>query len=307
MVTRGARWARRGIALASLALAGCAHTSSPSASASTDSAQSTREATAIRDGSVTAADGTKIHFLEGGRGNIAIFFIHGWLGNAHWWDEQLAHFGPRYRVVALDLADFGQSGHGRKAWTLQSAADDARAVAEKLGLDRVVWVGHSMSGDLIVEIANRVPERTAGLIPIDTLQDFTPMTGAEKDGFLAPLQKDFVPGAQAVFKDNLLPSSPEPVVHRLLDEVSASPKETSIAALRSVFDYDVASAIRNVKAPVVAVNSDRSPTRVEENRNFCRQFDVILMKNVGHWPMLERPREFDDLLQQAIDRTTAAR
>ncbi|WP_394848005.1 hypothetical protein LZC95_11140 [Pendulispora brunnea] len=63
--------------------------------------------------------------------------------------------------------------------------------------------------------------------------------------------------------------------------------------------------MRNVKAPIVAINSDAHPTNVEGNRKLAPQFEVILMKRVGHWPMLERPGEFDQLLQQALDRATA--
>ena len=296
--------------LLALVLSACAHSAPTPAASSESSARAADEShaatgadsTAIRDGFVTSADGMKIHFREGGRGNVTLFFLHGWLGNAHWWDEQLAKFGARYRVVAMDLAGHGESGRNRKAWTLQASAEDARAVADKLGLERIVWIGHSMCGKLIVEIANRMPERTVSLVPIDSLQDFEQTTREEMDRFFGPLEKDFVPNAQTNFKNIFVPSSPGPVVRRVLDGVATAPPESSIATLRAVFEYDVASAVRNVKAPIVAVNSDREPTSLEANRKLAPRFDVILMKSVGHWPMLERPGEFDQLLQQAIDR-----
>ncbi|WP_394837492.1 alpha/beta hydrolase [Pendulispora rubella] len=279
-------------------LAACGSTPSRDAAAPTE--------TAMHDGVVASADGTKIHYLEGGRGTTTLFFLHGWLGNAHWWDEQFAHFSPRYRVVAIDQAGHGESGRDRKAWTMQACAQDARAVADKLGLDRVVWIGHSMSGGTILELANLLPERTVGLIPIDILEDVGQVaTTEEKAAFFGALEKDFPTAVRAVFKEDFPPGAPEPVVRRVLDEAAAAPPAISIPILRAFFDYDAASAMRKVKAPIVAVNSEMHRTNVAGNRKFAPQFDVVLMKNVGHWPMLERPGEFDLLLQQAIDRATA--
>ncbi|WP_394830023.1 alpha/beta hydrolase [Pendulispora rubella] len=297
-----------------LNFAACAHAPEPAAPPSTNAAATAgapaggAESAAIRDGVLTAADGVNIHYREGGRGEIALFFLHGWLGDAHWWDEQLTQFAPRYRVVAMDIAGHGESGKERKASTYQTAAADAHAIADKLGLKRIVWIGHSMSGEIIIEAANRLPDRTACLIPIDTLKEIGgPASREETDAFFAPLQKDFVPNAQGILKKAFVASSPESVVRRVLDGVATMKPEVVIPILRSGFSYDARTEIRKVKAPIVAVNSDIQPTKLEENRKYAPQFEVIVMKNVGHWPMLERAGEFDSLLQQAIDRGTAKR
>ncbi|WP_394846994.1 alpha/beta hydrolase [Pendulispora brunnea] len=288
-----------------LGIASCGgHAPEPAASPTTG-ATTSGETTSIRDGFVTAADGVKIHYREGGRGEIALFFLHGWLGDAHWWDEQLTQFSQRYRVVAMDIAGHGASGTNRKDSTYQAAAADARAIADELGLKRIVWIGHSMSGEIIIDAANQLPDRTACLIPIDTLKEIGgPASREETDAFFAPLQKDFVPNAQAILKRGFVASSPAAVVRRVLDGVATMKPDVVIPILRSGFAYDGRTEIRKVKAPIVAVNSDLQPTKLDENRKYAPQFEVIVMKNVGHWPMLERPAEFDSLLQQAIDRGT---
>jgi len=64
--------------------------------------------------------------------------------------------------VSLDLAGHGESGLGRRAWTMPAFGEDVVAVAEKLGLEDVVLTGHSMGGDVIVEAARRMPDRVRG-------------------------------------------------------------------------------------------------------------------------------------------------
>ncbi|WP_394829593.1 alpha/beta fold hydrolase [Pendulispora albinea] len=288
-------------------LAACGHTPEPAAAPSAQAATSA-QSTVIRDGRITAPDGVTLHYREGGRGSIALFFLHGWLGDAHWWDEQLTHFAPRYRVVAMDLAGHGESGKDRKAWSYQAAGSDARAVAEALGLERIVWIGHSMSGEIIIEAANQIPSRTVCLIPIDTLKRIGgPATREETEAFFASLEKDFLPAAQAIVKRNFVPTSPEPAVQRVLRSAATAEPRAVVPLLRSGFTYDGRSEIRKIKVPIVAVNSDYEPTHVDENRRYAPRFELIPIKSTGHWPMLERPSEFDPLLQQAIDRGTRQR
>ena len=55
------------------------------------------------EGKVFSADGVEIHYRSAGTGSTALVFVHGWLGNAHWWDGQLKHFSLKYQIVEVDL------------------------------------------------------------------------------------------------------------------------------------------------------------------------------------------------------------
>jgi pimeloyl-ACP methyl ester carboxylesterase len=60
-----------------------------------------------------SSDGIEISFDQQGTGNPTIIFIHGWANNKGIWDAQMSYFSPRYRVVAVDLPGFGESGFSR--------------------------------------------------------------------------------------------------------------------------------------------------------------------------------------------------
>ena len=123
--------------------------------------------------SALSADGVSIHYQVQGKGKPALIFIHGWCCDRSYWDEQLSHFTQQYKVVAIDLAGHGDSGLERKAWTMEAYGEDVVAVVNKLKLQEVILVGHSMGGYVILEAARRLPERIIGLVGVDTLNDFT--------------------------------------------------------------------------------------------------------------------------------------
>src|SRR5882762_1596697 len=118
------------------------------------------------DGIVASADGVDIHYRVEGAGSPAVVLIHGWAGDASIWAGQVKELGASHTVVTIDLAGHGASGRNRAAWTVPAFAEDVRAVVEKLDLKRVVLVGHSMSGYVILEAARLMPDRIAALVPV---------------------------------------------------------------------------------------------------------------------------------------------
>ena len=114
-----------------------------------------------------SADGIPVHFEVEGAGEPALVFVHGWSCDRTYWSAQIDHFAATHEVVAVDLAGHGESGGGRREWTMPAFGGDVVAVIEKLGLREVVLIGHSMGGDVIVEVALALPERIAGLVWVD--------------------------------------------------------------------------------------------------------------------------------------------
>jgi pimeloyl-ACP methyl ester carboxylesterase len=117
---------------------------------------------------VTSPDSIRIAYEMHGAGEPALIFVHSWSCDRSYWKGQLETFSKNFKVVAIDLAGHGESGLGRKGWTIESFGADVSAVVEKLGLKRVILIGHSMGGDVIAEAARQLPGRVAGLIMIDT-------------------------------------------------------------------------------------------------------------------------------------------
>ena len=253
-------------------------------------------------GSATSADGVAIRYEGAGAGEPAVVFIHGWCCDRTHWRAQLAHFASSHQVVALDLAGHGESGKERKAWTIAALGEDVRAVVEKLGLARVVLVGHSMGGPVALEAARLLPGRVAAVVGVDTLKDVEERLSKEqKAEFLAPWRADFEGTLRREGPGHLFrPWTDAELVRRVLAEMSAAPPRSAVALMEAFLDYDQAAGLARVKIPIRLINTDQYPTNLAAARKHAPQVELTVMPLRCHFSMIEDPDEFNRLLARAI-------
>ena len=255
-----------------------------------------------RDASVRSSDGVAIRYHVEGAGEPTLVFVHGWSCDRSYWDAQVSHFATQHRVVAIDLAGHGQSGLSRRNYTVPAFAEDVRAVVAGLGLDRVVLVGHSMGGPVIVEAARRMPERVAALVPVDIFFNIDQkLSSADRARFLGTLQHDFPAATRDFVTQGMFTAQSDPgLVKRIADLMSARPARVGISAMRGLWAYDSGAALERLAMPIRAINSDRRKTDLEAARRHAPQFDVAFVHGAGHFLMIEQPEVFNRLLEQAL-------
>jgi pimeloyl-ACP methyl ester carboxylesterase len=252
---------------------------------------------------VTSTDGVRVAYEARGAGLPALVFVHGWSCDRSYWKGQLEPFSRRFKVLAIDLAGHGQSSFGHEAWTMGAFGGDVAAVVEKLGLQRVILIGHSMGGDVIVEATRRLPGRVVGLIWVDTYKQLrTGRTPEQVKAMVAPMRADFVEGTRALVRSMFPASADRSLVERVAADMSAAPPTVALPALESAlsFSREIPRALQELKLPVVAINPERPPTDAASMERFG--VEVILMSGVGHFLMLEDPERFNRLLAAAIAR-----
>ena len=247
---------------------------------------------------VPAADGVPINYSVQGKGDPALVFVHCWSCDRHLWDNQVAVFAKDHRVVTIDLPGHGESGKGRKDWSIGGFGEDVKRVVVKLGLKRVVLIGSSMGGPVALEAARRMPDRVVAIVPVDTLLNVEARMPAEQvEAALKQMRADYK-GETTKFMTQYLfaPSTPAAVKDRILSQATSAPPEIAIPILGAAFAYDPIPALQEIKVPIRAINSDLYPTNLEGNRKHAPQFEAVIMKGVGHYPMLEDPARFNELL-----------
>jgi pimeloyl-ACP methyl ester carboxylesterase len=254
-------------------------------------------------GVAVATDGVRVHFDVEGTGVPALVFVHGWSCDRTYWSRQMSRFAERHQAVAIDLAGHGQSGVARKAWTIPSFGDDVVAVVEKLGLDELVLVGHSMGGDVIVEAALRLPGRVAALVWVDTYSKLGESGhGDSADEFMQPFGRDFVTATRDLVRRMSSPASDPDLVGWIAADMSSAPPEIALDAMKHAVTNDdaILAGLRELKVPVFAINPDNRPTDVESLRR--HGVEPVLMSGVGHFLMMEDPDGFNWLLGEVIER-----
>lgn len=116
----------------------------------------------------------KIHYVDAGKGDIPLIFVHGWGGRTDFWRGELGELSKDYRVIALDLPSHGNSTTPKGHHTQQNLAKAVLAVMDAANVQRAVLVGHSMGGNIVRHVALMAPERVAGIVLADGAFLFPP-------------------------------------------------------------------------------------------------------------------------------------
>lgn len=124
---------------------------------------------------VDGADGHRIHVLEWSTEGVPLVFVHGFGNTAHIWADAAQVVAPHYRTLAIDQRGHGDSDHDPEhRYHYEDLARDLESVLEKLGIERLVLVGHSLGGRTSMVFAGRNPDRLAGLVIVDTGPEHDP-------------------------------------------------------------------------------------------------------------------------------------
>ncbi len=121
--------------------------------------------------SVTVADGCRIAYRVDGPGAApgAVLLLGGLGDDSTLWDAEAAALAARGgTVLRLDNRGAGASELGPDDLSITRMADDATAVLDALGIDRVHVVGTSMGGLIAQQLAVRHPARVRSLALVAT-------------------------------------------------------------------------------------------------------------------------------------------
>jgi 3-oxoadipate enol-lactonase len=113
----------------------------------------------------------QVSIAEAGAGQRPLLLVHGFTGAKEDftpWLEMLADAG--WHAVAPDLRGHGTSSKptAESAYTFELLADDMLRLADALGWEHFVLLGHSMGGMIAQFMACAAPGRLDGLVLMDT-------------------------------------------------------------------------------------------------------------------------------------------
>jgi pimeloyl-ACP methyl ester carboxylesterase len=178
-------------------------------------------------------------------------------------------------------------------------------VVKELGLKRVILVGHSMGGQVSLMAAKRMPGTVIAVIGVDTLQnaDFK-MPEEVRKKFLGGFETDFK-GTMRAGLSGLVHDKTDPELTKwLITRAESQDQKMALGLMRDLTALDTKVLLEEAKAPVRCINSSGgfkffTPTAVAINKKYA-DFDAVLMDAVGHYPMLEKPAEFNEKLRGVL-------
>lgn len=110
---------------------------------------------------------TKISFTDSGEGT-PIVFLHGFLENKEMWQEYVALFSEKYRVITIDLLGHGETDSLGYVHSMEENANAVHEVLEHLNIEKAIIVGHSMGGYVGLAFAELYPNNVRKLVLLNS-------------------------------------------------------------------------------------------------------------------------------------------
>ena len=262
-----------------------------------------------RKENVTAkVNNTAIAYNQYGNGDTTLLFVHGWCINKEYWNDQSKYFSDKYKVVTLDLPGFGRSGKNRSEWTFENYTDDISELIKAEKLKNVILIGHSMSGDILLLMDTKYPESIIGIVGIDNLKKPGVKLSEEEnkgvEDFFAMMDSSFSGTVEMYTKQNLFPASADTsIVNRVINDFKMNDSVIAMKVLRSLIDVSQKEKdmMQQLKHTLYLVNSDSDTTHIDSLKKYCNaSAEVVYVHGTGHYPMIEKPTEFNDALEKVL-------
>lgn len=245
-----------------------------------------------------------LNAIQAGEGPPVVL-LHGLFGAARNFGSIQRALAPRFRVVALDMRNHGDSPHGADM-RYPTQAQDVRETLDALGIGTAAVVGHSMGGKAAMAMALLWPEAVGRLLVSDiapvvyehgnstiaAAMAAIPLTGSLTRRDAEAALADAVPRAdiRAFLLQNLRFGA-APHWRIGLHEIAGA-----IADLEGWADFP-----GTFTGPALFVTGAKSDYVLPKHRQIIRGWfpraRFVAIKDAGHWVHADNPSGFLSVLQ----------
>ena len=254
-----------------------------------------------------AVDGAEVRYgAQGTAAKSPLVFLHGWGASHRFWRNTLPAFSPRYRCVAPDLPGFGLSEKPVRDYAVESFVPWLRKFLDALEIGRAPIVAHSMGGTIALLFALEHPERVERLVVVNPLvRGPTAFTKRSRLLMLPGLRAIAYALAQCgpfrrwVAKDF---SFVQRLDADLADDMARMTYRSAIPSMVSLARTDLVPRLSGLTVSTLAVGTDRDLVVEAGQHTLIPSAHQVTIPETGHMPMLERPREFNAILDDWLRR-----
>jgi 3-oxoadipate enol-lactonase len=250
----------------------------------------------------------ELHYVDEGQRDAPPVVLAGSLGSTlSMWRPQVPALTERFRVVRLDHRGHGGSPVPDGPYRMADLADDAVALLDALGLERVSWCGLSLGGMVGMYLASEHPQRIGRLALCCTSAHFPDPT-PWRERIAAVAANGTAPIAEAVvarwFTPGWAAAHPEAVA-----EAQAMVAGTSdagyLACCQAIEVWDHRARLGAIEAPTLVLAGAEDPaTPVEPHARTLAEgvpgarLEVL---DAAHLATVERAEEATALIVGHLD------
>ena len=251
-------------------------------------------------------DGTEIYYDLRGDGDITLCFVYGAGGFLENWKLQHS-FAEQYKLLLPDIGGHGKSANtNRSKFAMQAFGEDIAAVIRAENLQKVIFIGWSMGGAVILEAAKILKDRVIGIIGIDTFFPhpgslYTTNSKEATEQIMLDFREDTRNKIINLFKYHM--NTGIKVSEELQKEFLQYPvikNEVFLSELEELCYWDVMPYLENPQYPIKAIIAGLSAPEETQRESFKPKIDTIFMEGHGHCLLWADHEAFNTHLQQMI-------
>ena len=245
-----------------------------------------------RIGYVRVRDGTRLHYLDWGGHGTNLVLLAGLGASAHTFDDLAPQLTDCFRVIAITRRGTGESARPNSGYDVPSRTRDDIDVLDSLGIKSALFVGHSVAGDELTELATHYPDRVIGLVYLDAAYDraTTPPLRPDDPVFhRAPRASRGKTFTEMLDVQRRLPLGLTPAMVADLSKTMRGPRDEIIASPPDSIAHEMITETRNwhpdyrpIKAPAIAIYAF-SPARPTNVTNIWGLDSTELEKSNADW------------------------
>ncbi len=238
------------------------------------------------------------YFSMGPDSDEAVVMLHGWGANCELFRAAASVIAAKYTVVAPDFPGFGQTPEPPGEWTVDDYTDLTVKLIAALGLKKVILLGHSFGGRVIIKMASRadLPYEITKIILVDSAGIRPEKTSEQK-------MKENV----SKFGKKLLSGSPK-LLNKLQsmtgsqDYRDASPLMRRI--LVNVVNEDLKDLLPNIRQSTLLIWGTADTATPLSDAKLMEQLlpdaGLAEIHGVGHYSFLENPVLFNAIISSFL-------
>jgi pimeloyl-ACP methyl ester carboxylesterase len=253
----------------------------------------------------------RLHYLIAGKGDPVIL-LHGYAENSHMWRPLMVQLAKSHTVIAPDLRGFGQSSKPMTGYDKKTMAQDIHALAQSLGYQREIVVGHDIGLMVAYAYAAQYPNEVDRIVLMDA---FLPGVGDWKTVWLLKDLWHFHFYGETPLK--LVAGRERTYFEHFWNDFAADPKHSVPEADRKFYarSYAQPGAMRagfevfrnfeqdakdfaqfaetKLTMPMLVLTGEKASGEflIEQARLVDTNVDGVVIKGKGHWLMEEAPQQ----------------